>query len=221
MSLNPLHFLVADESKGVRTFMEHLLEGYGFDPSGIRSVSNPESALEEAVGFKPDFLVTDWFPNARLNGIELYKKVREESPSCRLALLSNEVTPRHQAEAIEVGSRFLLCKPFTAIQLKDEIKKALAALAFERPDLVARLSAVMAKPVAKTVARPATAIKPVHASAESARPAPPLVQLKPGDHVIYGTKEETVDYVVLRAGELVAHLKSNNSFVPVQKLRKM
>ena len=49
---------------------------------------------------------------------------------------------------------------------------------------------------------------------------PVLNKLQPGDHVIYGDKEETIDYVVLRDGELIAHLQSKSGFVPVTKLRK-
>jgi len=206
--MNPLHFLVADESKGVRAFLQQLLEGYGFDQNGIRMVSTPESALQAAAEFKPDFLVTDWFPDASLSGIDLYKQVKETNPRCRLALLSKEITPQHEAEAKAAGSRFLLVKPFTAVQLKDEIKKALTALTAERPDLVTRLNAVMAAPPRPRAIVPPSAALPI------------MNKLKPGDHVIYGNKEETIDYVVLRGGELIAHLHSKAGFVPVEKLRK-
>ena len=203
-----LRFLVVDGLAGVQTFARQLLEGFGLPADSIRSASDPESGLAIGLDFKPDFLITDWFPKAAFNGIELHERLKASNPGCRLALLSFEVSPQHEADAYEAGSNFLLRKPFTAAELKSTMLHALEALAKERPELHARLSAAM-----KT-AQPA------------ARQAPKIVlpvipSLKVGDKVKYQDKTHTIQYVVVSHGELVVQLTGNPALIPASKLKKI
>ena len=138
-----LRFLVVDALAGVQTFARQLLEGFGFPAHSIRCASDTDSALALGLEFKPDFLITDWFAKAGMNGIALYQRLKTVNPGCRLALLSFEVTPAHEAEAHAAGSRFLLRKPFTADDLKSTMQRSLELLATERPELAQRLNAVI------------------------------------------------------------------------------
>lgn len=199
-----LKFLVVDGLAGVQTFARQLLEGFGLPPSSIRCTGSPEEGLSIGLEFKPDFLISDWFPKASFTGIELYNRIKASAPACRLALLSFEVDPQHIADAYEVGSNFLLKKPFTAAELKAEMSKALEALARERPDLHARLGAII-----KTAPPAYTPPKIV---------LPVIPTLKVGDRVKYKDKVETVQYLVVSHGELVVQLKGHQALIPAIRL---
>ncbi len=204
-----LRFLVVDGLAGVQTFARQLLEGFGLPADSIRCAGDPESGLSIGLDFKPDFLITDWFPKAAMTGIALHERLNEVKPGCRLALLSFEVTSQHEADAIEAGSNFLLRKPFTAAELKSTMLQALEALAKERPELHARLSAAMkaGQPTGGRVA-PKIAL-------------PVIPSLKVGDKVKYLDKTETVKVVVVSHGELVVQLSGNQALIPAAKLTKI
>jgi len=206
-----LRFLVVDGLTGVQAFARQMLEGFGLPADSVRCASDPSSALSLGLEFKPDFLITDWFPKAELTGIALHQKIKEVAPGCRLALLSFEVGPEQEAQAAAAGSRFLLRKPFTAADLKATMSRALEALAKERPELHQRLSAIMrsANPPGST---PPRIVLP-------AIPVPPA--LKPGDKVRFGDKTETVQVVVVSHGELVVQLKGATGLVPATKLQRL
>lgn len=206
-----LRFLVVDGLSGVQTFARQMLEGFGLPAECVRCASDPESALQVGLEFKPDFLITDWFPRATLSGIALYEQLKTVNPGCRLALLSFEVGPEQEAQAQAAGSRFLLRKPFTAAELKATMSRALEALAKERPELHQRLSAIMRAANPPGVTPPRIVLPTI--------PVPPA--LKAGDKVRFGDKTETVQVVVVSHGELVVQLKGSNALIPATKLQRL
>ena len=206
----PLHFLIVDPLPGVQSFARQLLEGYGFPSDSIRCCSRPDEALALLPGFRPQFLICDWFPKEALNGIALHRQVCQQVPDCRLALLSFETGPEQQAQAQAAGARFLLKKPFTAQELKSTLRQALEKLATERPELHRRLQQVMGSPQVMQ-----------RVSAPIPMPAMPQVPpLKPGDRVRLGSSTEVVDAVVIRQGELVVQLKNKSGMIPADKLQR-
>jgi len=200
----PLKFLVVDALVGVQTFAKQLLQAHGFAPENILCCANTDAALAQGLEFKPNFLITDWFPKAPLSGIQLYQRLREVQPSLQLSLLSFEVTPEHEFEAEARGARFLLKKPFTADQLKAEMTRSLEALAKDSPGLHGQVREVVRH--AKSIARPVLPI------------IPPQPIVKPGDRVRFNGAVHVAQYVVHRQGETVVQLKGQASFVPLDKL---
>lgn len=205
----PLNFLVVDPLAGVQSFARQLLESYGFAAANIRCCSKPEDALALLAEFRPQFLITDWFPKETVNGIALHQQICQQVPDCRLSLLSFEAGPEQQAQAQAAGARFLLKKPFTGPELKTTLRQALEKLAQERPDLHQRLQQIMGTPqAAQRVVLPPMPVMPA---------TPPL---KPGDKVRVGNATEVVDTVVIRQGELVVQLKNKAGLVPADKLQR-
>ncbi|MDR7269642.1 CheY-like chemotaxis protein [Pelomonas saccharophila] len=200
-----MKFLVVDALAGVQTFARQLLQSRGFAADSILCCADTEAALAQGLLFKPQFLITDWFPKASLTGIQLYQRLREAQPALHLSLLSFEVTPEHQFEAEAHGAHFLLKKPFTAEQLKTEMTRSLEALAKNSPGLHGQVRDTM------RAAKPAT------------RPVPPLIApqpvIKPGDKVRYQGGVHVAQYVVHRHGETVVQLKGQNGFVSLEKLQ--
>lgn len=202
-----LRFLIVDPLAGVQSFARQLLESYGFASASIRCAADTESALALAREFAPDILITDWFADSAMTGIQLHQRVCEQQPGCRLALLSFKVGPEQQAAAEKAGSRFLLRKPFTPQELQDTLRKALEKLAVERPELHQRFQAVAQKKA------PAAPPRPIE--------LPQLVSMRPGDKVIHGGKTDTVQHVVFSHGELVVQLKSTGALVPASKIKRV
>lgn len=200
-----LKFLVVDALAGVQTFARQLLQAHGFAPDSVLCCADTDAALAQGLGFKPHFLITDWFPKAPLNGIQLYQRLREVQPGLQLSLLSFEVTPEHEFEAEAHGARFLLKKPFTADQLKAEMTRALEALAKNSPALHGQVRDTIRS--ARPAARPVLPI------------VPPQPIIKPGDKVRFNGAVHVAQYVVHRQGETVVQLKGQSSFVPVEKLQ--
>lgn len=200
-----LKFLVVDPLSGVQTFARQLLQAHGFAADSIVCCADTDAALSQGLVFKPHFLITDWFPKAALNGIQLFQRLREAQPSLHLSLLSFDVTPDHQFEAEAIGAQFLLKKPFTADQLKAEMTRSLEALAKTSPSLHGQLRDTMRR------AKPAT------------RPVLPIIApqpvIKPGDKVRFNGAVHVAQYVVHRQGETVIQLKGQAGFVPVEKLQ--
>jgi CheY-like chemotaxis protein len=207
---SPLRFLIVDPLPGVQTFARQLLEGYGFPADGIRCCGDSASALSLGREFKPDVLISDSFPKAELDAFGLHQQLLAVQPACRLALLSFEITPQLQARAAEAGARFVLKKPFTAADLRDTLRKSLDSMAQERPELHARLMQVMKAPAAPKAAAPRPIVLP-----------PMQPALKPGDRVNHGGKTATIEYVVIRHGELVVQLRGQGGLVPASQLNKV
>jgi len=201
-------FLIVDPIPAVQNFASQLLESYGFAGDTIRCCADTQTALTQGLELKPDFLVTDWFAKATLSGIALHQRLREVSPQCRLALLSYEVTPEHEAQARTAGSRFLLRKPFTATELSTTLKNALVQLNKERPDLAQRFHAPSSTPGGKD-----RDIKPIN------MPMPVLQTFKPGDKVVHREKPETIQYVVISHGELAVQFQGRAGLVPAREVR--
>lgn len=204
----PLRFLVVDALEGVQVFARQLLQGYGFGPASIQCCAGTEAALAQGLGFKPDFLITDWFAKSAITGIQLHERLRKVQPALRLALMSFEVTPEHERQARALNAHFLLRKPFTAEQLKAAIGSSLEGLAKDAPALHDRLTSVM------------RASQPSGALPRVAMPfIPPAPVIKPGDRVRYNGQAHVAQHVVHRQGGTVVQLKGQPGFVPVEKLQ--
>jgi CheY-like chemotaxis protein len=207
MALDPVRFLVADPLAGVQNFARQLLLGYGFAPDTVLCVGDTDAALAQGRLFKPDFLISDWFAKAPVNGLALAERLREVQPGLRLALLSFEVTPEHEAQARSHGAHFLLKKPFSADLLKTTLGRSLDALAQEAPELHRRLTAVM------------LAHQPKGELPRVALPVlPPQPVIKPGDSVRYKGERHVAQVVVMRQGEAAVQLKGMTTLIPVHKL---
>lgn len=197
---DPFRFLVVDPLAGVQTFARQLLLSQGFAADSILCCNDSDAALAQGLLFRPHILVTDWLPKAPLTGIQLYQRLREASPSLRLALLSFDITPAHEAEARALGAEFLLKKPFSAEQLKAQMLRVLETLPKGAP----------------------AAQRPARETLPPARPLPPLAPqliVKPGDTVRYNGQRHVAQYVVHRPGETVVQLKGVAGLIALHRLQ--
>jgi CheY-like chemotaxis protein len=189
-----VRFLVVDPLAGVQTFVRQLLQAHGVAAENILCCASVDAALAQGPAFQPQLLITDWFAKAPLTGPQLAQRLREARPGLQLALLSFDVTPEHELEALALGAQFLLKKPFTAEQLKKEMTRVLEALPRPSP-------------------APARLTRPV------LPPLPLQPVIKPGDKVRFNGAIHVAQYVVHRPGETVVQLQGQGGLIPVDRLR--
>ncbi len=195
-------FLIADPTAGVQHFMQKLLENNGFDPTGIKTASTSQEALEIAETLKPDFLLTDWFANEAVTGIDLFHSIKKTNPYCHFALLSSDITSVQEQEAQDAGALFLLAKPFTVDEIRSELRRAMDQAVKAHPRLAAHVQA-QTQATQKT-----TTMQPQN-----------MPQYKPGDQVLYLNRVETIKHVILRRGELVVQLQGMSGFIEATRIK--
>lgn len=197
-SLPAIHFLVADSSPAIQTFLRQLLEGYGFEPSWIKTTSTPHAALEVAAEHQPHVLLTDCYSKDAINGISLHQSLQKFNPQCQFGLMSAYMSPTLAEQAQRAGALFQLSKPFTAADIKAAMAEAMEQMAQRHPWMASNLRPAQARPV-----------------------VPPLPKFKAGDAVLYQGRYETVKDVIFRQGELVVHLLGTPGMVPATKITKL
>lgn len=202
-----LRFLVADPSRALQTFMQKTLAEHGFEPQGIRCIDSPHAALPAAQELKPDFLLTDWFADSELTGIELHKKICAINANCRFALLSNPLSTERARAAEGAGALFVLGKPCSAQELRGALGKAIATLAPNHSNLpgYARLA-------------PGTDVKEKIALANRVV-AKELPKLSVGQQVMYRGRRDKVKYVILRRGEMVVQLHNHPDLIHASEVQ--
>lgn len=198
--MSAIHFLVADASPAVQTFLRQLLESYGFEPAWIKTVSTPQVALEVAAVHQPHVLLSDCFSREALTGLALHAQLRQYNPRCQFGLMSAHMDATLVQQAQKAQALFHLRKPFTASEIKGAMAKAMEKLAETHPP-IARL------------------LHPT--SAQAARQLMPVMpKFKDGDTVIYQGRQDTVKHVIFRRGELVVQLRGTPGMVEAYKLQR-
>lgn len=201
-----IRLLIVDSSKGLQSYVRQLFETFGFDASLIKTASDPAAALEIAIKLRPDFLLTDWFPNENLTGIQLHGAIVAYSPECRFALLSTEAGPEKSDLAKQHGAIFLQVKPCTAADLRAALGKALQQLSAEVPRINSHVGAMTA-----AAARHLAALKLAEKS----------YHFVPGDKVQYKGRTDTVLNVIFRQGDMVLQLHGVTGMVPASSVQKL
>ncbi|MET1254708.1 response regulator transcription factor [Aliikangiella maris] len=127
-----LKFLIVDDSKAMQTIVKRILISAGFEEHEFRFQSNGRDALEIIRTWSPDLVLLDWHM-PEMTGIELLEKVRELNLSTKIGLITAEKNKLSIARAIKAGALFVINKPFTAENLKDNIIPALTQGGYVEP----------------------------------------------------------------------------------------
>lgn len=200
-----MRFLLVEKSRALQKFLRQLFEDFSFNPELIKTADTPEAALEIAKQLKPDFLLTNWFAQSPMDGIALFQEVKTCNPHCQFALLSSDAGPEHTELANTAGALFLLPTPCSAAELRAALGNALKLMAAKNPNVDAH---VHDNTVAAT--RHLAALK-------AAAHLPTFV---PGDKIRYKGKTDAVKHVILRRGEMVLQLASDDTVVPADEVAK-
>lgn len=108
--------LIVEDHADIRRLIRMTLE---FENYEIREAVDGESGLQQAAEFKPDLVLLDVMMPGLIDGLELCRRLRGESPGAapRIVMLS----ARGQASDLEAGQQAgadtYLVKPFSPLKL--------------------------------------------------------------------------------------------------------
>jgi DNA-binding NtrC family response regulator len=164
--------LVLDDDPGTCRFMQELLSKPDRE---IETTMDPEQALAR-VRTKPfDLVISDLKLNARLDGIDVLRSVREMTPSTPVIIVTGFGELEKAVEAVREGAFDFVSKPFNISELKTLVARALhkapaapppAAVSQSMPPALLGRSPVMTG-IYKQIAHAASADAPVLIIGES------------------------------------------------------
>lgn len=116
--------VIADDHRVVRHGLQLLLEAEpDFDIVG--QASDGLEAIEAVERFHPDVLIVDVVMPV-VNGIEVARRTRIESPSTKITVLSMYDNQAYVAEALQAGAEAYVLKRFTSDELVHAVRETLA-----------------------------------------------------------------------------------------------
>lgn len=115
-----VRILIADDHKLVRAGLAMLIEEIpGYEV--IAQADDGVSALESAIGLKPDVILVD-INMPRMSGLECLAKLREQVPEIHVLMLSMYANEEHVIRALNLGARGYLLKDATPSELELAIR---------------------------------------------------------------------------------------------------
>lgn len=113
-----MKILIADDDRTTRLILRTLLRENYFDVIG--EAADGEKAVELWANLKPDIVFLD-IDMPKLNGHEATARIRQESTSTGIIIISALATAKNVKQAIDSGANGFVVKPFTAIRVLDAI----------------------------------------------------------------------------------------------------
>jgi DNA-binding NtrC family response regulator len=164
--------LLIDDDPGTTRFMQELLNRPDRE---IEATADPEQGLARARAKPFDLVISDLKLNARLDGIDVLRAVRELHPGTPVIIVTGFGELEKAVEAVREGAFDFVSKPFNITELKSLVERALQKAAAPPqaavmrdampPALLGRTPAMTA--VYKQIAHAAAADAPVLIIGES------------------------------------------------------
>lgn len=116
--------LVVDDETQITRVLKTTLTAQGYE---VKTASDGESALDLAVDWLPDLIVTD-LSMPRMTGIELCRSVRERS-QVPIIVLSVRGEEKTKVDALDAGADDYITKPFSVNELLARVRANLRRVA--------------------------------------------------------------------------------------------
>jgi len=116
--------LVVDDAQFMRMMMKNILSGAGYDIVG--EGENGVQAIEKYKDLKPDLVVMDMIM-PEMGGIDAVREIVKLDPGARVLMCSAMGQQALVVEAIQVGARDFIVKPFQPAGVLEAVAKALQA----------------------------------------------------------------------------------------------
>ena len=113
--------LVADDELSMRQFLEILLKKEGHE---VVCAADGEEALSRFQAEPCDLLISD-IKMAKMDGLELLRRVKERSPNISVVMITAYASPEDAIVAMKAGAYDYLTKPFKLEEIKAVIRNAL------------------------------------------------------------------------------------------------
>jgi len=114
--------MLVDDDAEVRTLVRTTLPSEGFE---IAEAADGDEALALAEDGPTDLVLLDWHMPGR-SGEEVLAELKRRYPELPVIVLTAQLDRRHRVRAEELGADAFLTKPFSPLQLLDEIERLIA-----------------------------------------------------------------------------------------------
>ena len=113
--------LVVDDEKNIRVTLRESLKSLGFD---VDTAINGEEALELAARRTYELILLD-LKMPGMDGMEVFRQLRERSPSTAVVLVTAHGSVEAAVEAMKLGAVDFLQKPFAPQEIRDVVTHVL------------------------------------------------------------------------------------------------
>jgi len=130
MSTTAPNILVVDDEPSMQRYLRTLLEVENYT---VSTASTGEEALEQVEnGLKPDVVLLDLLMPG-IDGIQTLERLRSMNPALKVVMLSCVNDTRKVVQAMRMGARDFLPKPFQKAELDETIRQCLSLSAAPTP----------------------------------------------------------------------------------------
>jgi len=131
------NILVVDDEPSMQRYLRTLLEVENYS---VSTASTGEEALEQVEkGLKPDVVLLDLLMPG-IDGIQTLEKLRALNPALKVVMLSCVNDTRKVVQAMRMGARDFLPKPFQKAELDETIRQCLSLSAAPAPKAAAAIT---------------------------------------------------------------------------------
>jgi len=113
--------LVVDDEKNIRVTLRESLKSLGFD---VETAINGEEALELATRRTYELILLD-LKMPGMDGMEVFRQLRERSPSTAVVLVTAHGSVEAAVEAMKLGAVDFLQKPFAPQEIREVVTHVL------------------------------------------------------------------------------------------------
>lgn len=114
--------MIVDDATFMRTALRQMLERNGYTVVG--EAENGVEAVRKYSELKPDIVTMD-ITMPEMDGIEALKAIRKNDPGARVIMISALGQESHVREAVILGARSFIVKPFKEEYVVKTIKQAI------------------------------------------------------------------------------------------------
>ena len=118
--------LVIDDELSMRQFLQILLKKDGYD---VTTAENGEVALSKLKEEKFTVILMDYNMPEAIDGIDLLNELLHTSPKSQIIVITAYASTEQAIKAIELGAVDYVSKPFNVAEIRDIVKKCVAAAA--------------------------------------------------------------------------------------------
>jgi DNA-binding NarL/FixJ family response regulator len=108
-------------------------------------VQDPDDAIALCREHRPDVVLMDLVLNARLNGIEATREIKESSPETRVVIMTGQPGDRSLVAAVEAGASGFLSKTTALEQVVESVRAAAEGEILVDPGTLARVLTTLAR----------------------------------------------------------------------------
>ena len=123
-SSEKVKILVIDDELSMRQFLQILLKKDGYD---VTTAENGEIALRKLKEEKFTVILMDYNMPEAIDGIDLLNELLHTSPKSQVIVITAYASTEQAIKAIELGAVDYVSKPFNVAEIRDIVKKCVAA----------------------------------------------------------------------------------------------